>query len=146
MRLDKFLQVSRIVKRRTVANAVCSSGKILVNGQRAKAGKELAVGDVLTVTFREDSEQVLEIVEIPSGNVSMFHETGAYPLPRSPIKTPMHLHSTELRVGMRTCRGVELSWLVHRFWQDRKNSTLPIYGGGEARIERGNSSGHTNLF
>ena len=70
MRLDKFLQVSRIVKRRTVANAVCSSGKILVNGQRAKAGKELAVGDVLTVTFREDSEQVLEIVEIPSGNVS----------------------------------------------------------------------------
>lgn len=70
MRLDKFLQVSRIVKRRTVANAVCSSGKILVNGQRAKAGKELAVGDVLTVTFRENSEQVLEIVEIPSGNVS----------------------------------------------------------------------------
>ena len=70
MRLDKFLQVSRIVKRRTVANAVCSSGKILVNGQEAKAGKELAVGDVLTVTFSADSEQVLEIVEIPSGNVS----------------------------------------------------------------------------
>ena len=37
MRLDKFLQVSRIVKQRTVANAVCSGGKILVNGQRAKA-------------------------------------------------------------------------------------------------------------
>jgi ribosomal 50S subunit-recycling heat shock protein len=70
MRLDKFLQVSRIVKQRTVANAVCSGGKILVNGQRAKAGKELAVGDVLTVTFSEDTEQVFEIVEIPSGNVS----------------------------------------------------------------------------
>ena len=70
MRLDKFLQVSRIVKRRTVANAVCSSGKILVNGQRAKAGKELAVGDILTLTFSEDSEQVFEIVEIPPGNVS----------------------------------------------------------------------------
>ena len=69
MRLDKFLQVSRIVKRRTVANAVCSSGKVLVNGQKAKAGKELAVGDVLTVTFRENSEQVYEIVEIPAGNV-----------------------------------------------------------------------------
>ncbi len=78
MRLDKFLQVSRIVKRRTVANAVCSSGKILVNGQRAKAGKELAVGDVLTVTFREDSEQVLEIVEIPSGNVSRDRAPSLY--------------------------------------------------------------------
>ena len=70
MRLDKFLQVSRIVKRRTVANTVCSRGRILVNGQKAKAGKELAVGDVLTVTFSEDSEQVFEIVEIPAGNVS----------------------------------------------------------------------------
>ena len=78
MRLDKFLQVSRIVKRRTVANAVCSSGKILVNGQKAKAGKELAVGDVLTVTFREDSEQVLEIVEIPSGNVSRDRAPSLY--------------------------------------------------------------------
>lgn len=78
MRLDKFLQVSRIVKRRTVANTVCSSGKILVNGQRAKAGKELAVGDVLTVTFREDSEQVLEIVEIPSGNVSRDRAPSLY--------------------------------------------------------------------
>jgi ribosomal 50S subunit-recycling heat shock protein len=62
--------VSRIVKRRTVANAVCSSGKILVNGQKAKAGKELAVGDILTVTFSKDTEQMFEIVEIPSGNVS----------------------------------------------------------------------------
>ena len=70
MRLDKFLQVSRIVKRRTVANSVCSSGRILINGQKAKAGKELAFGDVLTVNFSEDSGQVLEIVEIPSGNVS----------------------------------------------------------------------------
>ena len=70
MRLDKFLQVSRIVKQRTVANTVCSGGKILVNGQRAKAGKELAVGDILTVTFSEDTEQVFEIVEIPYGNVS----------------------------------------------------------------------------
>ena len=58
----------------------------------------------------------------------------------------MHLYSTELRVGMLTFRGVELSWLVHRFWQGRKNSTLPIYGGGEVRIESGNSSGHMNLL
>lgn len=78
MRLDKFLQVSRIVKRRTVANAVCSSGKILVNGQKAKAGKELAAGDVLTVRFSEDAVQVLEIVEIPSGNVSRDKASSLY--------------------------------------------------------------------
>ena len=78
MRLDKFLQVSRIVKRRTVANAVCSRGRILVNGQKAKAGKELAVGDVLTVTFSEDSEQVYEIVEIPAGNVSIDKAPSLY--------------------------------------------------------------------
>ena len=70
MRLDKFLQVSRIVKRRTVANSICNSGKILVNGQKAKAGKELATGDTLTLTFGEDHEQVCEVVEIPSGKVS----------------------------------------------------------------------------
>ena len=78
MRLDKFLQVSRIVKRRTVANSVCSSGKILVNGQKAKAGKELAVGDVLTVTFSKDANQVLKVVEIPSGNVSRDRAPSLY--------------------------------------------------------------------
>ena len=78
MRLDKFLQVSRIVKRRTVANTVCSRGRILVNGQKAKAGKELAVGDVLTVSFSEDSEQVFEIVEIPASNVSRDRAPSLY--------------------------------------------------------------------
>ena len=78
MRLDKFLQVSRIVKRRTVANAACNSGKILVNGQKAKAGKELAVGDVLTVAFNQDSDHVYEIVEIPAGNVSRDRAAALY--------------------------------------------------------------------
>ena len=78
MRLDKFLQVSRIVKRRTVASAVCSRGKILVNGQKAKAGKELAVGDVLTVNFSGDTRQVYEIVEIPTGNVSIDKAPSLY--------------------------------------------------------------------
>lgn len=70
MRLDKFLQLSRIVNRRTVANTICNAGKILVNGQLAKAGKELAIGDVLTIIFDENHEQVCEVLEIPSGNVS----------------------------------------------------------------------------
>ncbi len=70
MRLDKYLQLSRIVKRRTVANTVCNAGNILVNGERAKPGKELAIGDILTIIFDEDRKEVFEVLEIPSGNVS----------------------------------------------------------------------------
>lgn len=51
MRLDKFLKVSRIVKRRTVANAACGSGRVLVNGKEAKPGHQLKVGDQVTVEF-----------------------------------------------------------------------------------------------
>ena len=69
MRLDKFLQVSRLIKRRTVANKLCQRGKVTVNGQNAKAGKELAEGDVLSITFGEDRTVVCEVVEVPSANV-----------------------------------------------------------------------------
>ena len=51
MRLDKFLKVSRVIKRRTVAKEICEAGKILVNGLPAKAGKELKVGDTVTVSM-----------------------------------------------------------------------------------------------
>jgi len=50
MRLDKFLQVSRLVKRRTLANELCDRGRVRVNGQRAKATASVKAGDVLTVT------------------------------------------------------------------------------------------------
>ena len=49
MRLDKFLKVSRILKRRTVAQEACSAGKIDVNGKPAKQGHKLKVGDKVTV-------------------------------------------------------------------------------------------------
>ena len=51
MRLDKFLKVSRIIKRRTVANDVCSLGRVEVNGRPAKPSVKLKVGDVVTVVF-----------------------------------------------------------------------------------------------
>ena len=47
MRLDKFLKVSRLIKRRTVANAVSEMGRILVNGNSAKPAKQLKVGDII---------------------------------------------------------------------------------------------------
>ena len=51
MRLDKFLKVSRIIKRRTVANEVAQAGRVTVNGRTAKPGTTVKVGDVLTIRF-----------------------------------------------------------------------------------------------
>lgn len=51
MRIDKFLKVSRIIKRRTVANEACSGGRVSLNGKSAKAGAEVKVGDVIEIAF-----------------------------------------------------------------------------------------------
>ena len=53
MRLDKYLKVSRIIKRRSVANDACSTGHITVNGKEAKPGTDVRVGEVLGVRFGE---------------------------------------------------------------------------------------------
>ena len=53
MRLDKFLKVSRIIKRRTVANEACAGGRVTVNGKVAKPGADVKPGDVLTIRFGE---------------------------------------------------------------------------------------------
>ena len=53
MRLDKFLKVSRIIKRRTVANDACDAAHVTVNGKPAKASYDVKVGDVLAFTFGE---------------------------------------------------------------------------------------------
>ena len=51
MRLDKFLKVSRIIKRRTVANDACDAGRVTVNGKLAKAGLEVKPGDIIEIRF-----------------------------------------------------------------------------------------------
>ncbi len=51
MRLDKFLKVSRIIKRRTVANEACDGGRVEINGRPAKAGAQVKVGDTVTLRF-----------------------------------------------------------------------------------------------
>lgn len=51
MRLDKFLKVSRLIKRRTVANEACSSSHVTVNGRPAKPSKDVNVGDIVEITF-----------------------------------------------------------------------------------------------
>ena len=63
MRLDKFLKVSRLIKRRTVANDACDSERISVNGKAAKASYNVKIGDLITVSFgtKEVTVRVLEI-------------------------------------------------------------------------------------
>ncbi|WP_461882873.1 RNA-binding S4 domain-containing protein [Fusicatenibacter sp.] len=58
MRLDKFLKVSRLIKRRTVANEACDAGRVLVNDRPAKASAQVKAGDVLEIQFGSKSVKV----------------------------------------------------------------------------------------
>lgn len=58
MRLDKFLKVSRLIKRRTVANEACDAGRVLVNDRPAKASAQIKAGDVLEIQFGSKSVRV----------------------------------------------------------------------------------------
>ena len=51
MRLDKYLKVSRLIKRRSVANDACDAGRVSINGKVAKAGTAVAIGDVIEIKF-----------------------------------------------------------------------------------------------
>ena len=63
MRLDKFLKVSRIIKRRTVAKEACDKGIVTINGKQAKSSSEVKIGDILEVTFGEKIMK-FKIIEI----------------------------------------------------------------------------------
>lgn len=65
MRLDKYLKVSRIIKRRTIANEACDAGKVEVNGKIARASYDVKVGDEIKITLgtSEKSYRVLRITE-----------------------------------------------------------------------------------
>ena len=65
MRLDKYLKVSRLIKRRTVANEACDNARVTVNGRPAKASYDVKVGDKLTIQFgqRTLSVEVLQVAE-----------------------------------------------------------------------------------
>ena len=62
MRLDKFLKVSRLIKRRTVANDACDGGRVLVNGKTAKASVNVKAGDVIEIQFGSKAVKVEVLV------------------------------------------------------------------------------------
>ena len=77
MRLDKYLKISGLIPRRTVANEACDAGKVSLNGARAKAASEVAAGDVVAFDLGRGARRV-EIVEVPTGNVSRERQLGLY--------------------------------------------------------------------
>lgn len=65
MRLDKYLKVSRLIKRRSVVNDACDAGRVMVNGKQAKAGTSVKEGDIIEVQFGNSTlkAEVLQIVD-----------------------------------------------------------------------------------
>ncbi len=63
MRLDKFLKVSRLIKRRTVANEACDAGRVTINGKPAKASASVKAGDIIEIGFGTKAVKV-EVVDV----------------------------------------------------------------------------------
>lgn len=79
MRLDKFLKVSRLIKRRTVANEVSDMGRVLVNGNPAKPAKQLKENDIITIEYANRTVKA-KVLKIPTGNVSIQESSSLYEL------------------------------------------------------------------
>lgn len=79
MRLDKFLKVSRLIKRRTVANEVSDTGRVMVNGNPAKPAKQLKENDIITIEYANRTVKA-KILKIPTGNVSIQESSSLYEL------------------------------------------------------------------
>ncbi len=76
MRLDKFLKVSRLIKRRTVANEACDADKVMVNGKPARASYEVKMGDIIEITIGKPLKvRVLDIKEtVKKDDASALYE------------------------------------------------------------------------
>lgn len=77
MRLDKYLKVSRLIKRRTVANEACDAGKVMVNDKPARASYDVKVNDVIEITLgtRQMRARVVSVQEVVAKNdAAMLYE------------------------------------------------------------------------
>ena len=74
MRLDKFLKVTKIIKRRTVANEAADNGRISVNGKVCKPSYEVKVGDIIEIRFG-NSVSKFEVLQIPKGQSAILDDT-----------------------------------------------------------------------
>lgn len=79
MRLDKFLKVSRLIKRRTIANEVSDMGRVLINGNPAKPAKQIKENDIITIEYATRTLKA-RILKVPTGNVSVQEASTLYEL------------------------------------------------------------------
>lgn len=79
MRLDKFLKVSRLIKRRTVANEVSDTGRVLINNNPAKPAKQVKENDIITIAYANRTVKA-KILKVPDGNVSVQEASSLYEL------------------------------------------------------------------
>lgn len=79
MRLDKFLKVSRLIKRRTVANEVSEMGRVLINGNPAKPAKQIKENDIITIEYANRTVKA-KVLKVPTGNVSIQESSTLYEL------------------------------------------------------------------
>ena len=77
MRLDKFLKVSRLIKRRTVANEVSEMGRVFVNGNPSKPAKQIKVNDIVEIEYATRTLKV-RVLKVPAGNVSIQESSSLY--------------------------------------------------------------------
>ena len=102
MRLDQFLKVSRLVKRRTIAREMCDAGRVLLNGREAKPAREIKPGDLITLKYyaRVIEGEVLEVVAPGAGKK----------LPPAPFRITTDKRLTETKpsqLGLRQAAGHE---------------------------------------
>ena len=74
MRIDKFLKVSRVIKRRTIAQEACDGGRIEINGKVVKPSKDVNVGDIVTVAFGNRTMQ-FEVLSVDERQTKQSAET-----------------------------------------------------------------------
>lgn len=79
MRLDKFLKVSRLIKRRTVANEVSDMGRVIINGNPAKPAKQVKENDIITIEYANRTVRA-KILKVPTTNVSIQEAPSLYEL------------------------------------------------------------------
>lgn len=77
MRLDKFLKVSRLIKRRTVANEVSDMGRVLVNNNPAKSAKQIKENDIITIEYANRVVKA-KVLKVPTTNVSVQEAPSLY--------------------------------------------------------------------
>jgi ribosomal 50S subunit-recycling heat shock protein len=95
LRIDKYLQVSRLVKRRANAKEVCDAGRVTVNGRLAKPGTEVKVGDLVSLTWGRKTTEV-EVLAVPERSIPTAQAKTIYQVLREYGSTPSRQLPDEL--------------------------------------------------